>query len=240
MTMLQQLLGRISERPTTDPETHRDDELFLRGRGDRYMLATETRREDDLLFWRASEPATIATTFHQNGDFLPNIREATDAWKAVIISDAIWNSSPLLGVDGQTYDKSREVPTADSSFVELSSDPVPNGVSIQQLAEWSGYVTSIQEEGYSFSASLKGVSGTGVVGEQDDAIIPISDVAPGDKELLQIGNFFRLCVTQEIDKSGQPRRYTQVIFRRMPSYRRDDLDLALERGDELANGLLLE
>lgn len=108
------------------------------------------------------------------------------------------------------------------------------------LAEWSGCVTDIQESSHFFSATLKGIEGDGVKGEEDDAIIPISDVSEGDKDLLQPGNFFRLCVMHEVTPSGQPRRYSLVIFRRMPAYRKQDLDASMERGRKLARGLRVE
>jgi len=108
------------------------------------------------------------------------------------------------------------------------------------LAEWSGCVTSIQEDGFYFSATLSGVEGQGVKNEEEDAIIPITDVSEWDKDLLSPGNFFRLCVMYEVSSSGQPRRYTQVVFRRLPAYRQQDLDEALERGRKLARGLRVE
>jgi len=113
-------------------------------------------------------------------------------------------------------------------------------VASKELAEWSGCVTSIQEEGAFFTATLNGVKGIGVKGQEEDASIPITDVAPGDRELLREGNFFRLCVIQGFDASGDPIRSTKVVFRRMPAYRQEDLDRALERGRELAGRLRVE
>lgn len=113
-------------------------------------------------------------------------------------------------------------------------------ISPEELAEWDGCVTGIQNEGMFFSATLNGIKGLGVEGQEEDAIIPISDVAEWDKELLCTGNYFRLCVMQSVDLSGEPIRYTKVVFRRMPAYRQQDLDEALERGRQLARGLRVE
>lgn len=141
---------------------------------------------------------------------------------------------------------------ANKGHIATSSEPlkVPStfsrSVSDKQLspaellAEWNGCVTSVQKEGVYFSATLSGVEGKGVKGEEEDAIIPISDVSEGDKDLLHPGNFFRLCVMYEVSSSGQPRRYTQVVFRRLPAYRQQDLDAAVERGRKLARGLRVE
>lgn len=106
------------------------------------------------------------------------------------------------------------------------------------LAEWNGCVLSVDTS--HFSAALKGVFGEGVRGEEEDAEIPVTDVGESDKELLHPGNFFRLCIFYEIQKSGQPRRYTQVVFRRLPAYRTHDLAQAAERASELHRALRVE
>lgn len=111
---------------------------------------------------------------------------------------------------------------------------------VELLAEWNGCVTSIEPSGHSFSATLKGVVGEGVKGEEEDATIPVSDVSEWDRDLLRPGNFFRLCVTYEVHPNGQPRRSTHVVFRRLPAYRQHDLDKAAERGRDLARGLRVE
>jgi hypothetical protein len=108
------------------------------------------------------------------------------------------------------------------------------------LAEWNGYVTEVSKDGEYFAASLQGIRGEGVKDEEDDALIPISDVSKSDMALLKPGNYFRLCVMHEVNKAGQPRRYTQLVFRRLPAYRKQDLDYAEERGRELARGLRVE
>lgn len=113
-------------------------------------------------------------------------------------------------------------------------------LSVHELAEWEGCVTDIQKEGPFFSAVLNGVKGNGVIGQEDDAVIPISDVSQFDLDLLHIGNYFRLCVLQGIDKCGDPIRYVKVIFRRMPAYRQKDLDLAKEKSLALVRGLRVE
>ncbi len=111
---------------------------------------------------------------------------------------------------------------------------------VDVLAEWNGCVTGVQDSGYSFSAILTGIVGMGVKGEEEEATIPTADVSEWDKDLLRPGNFFRLCVIHEVLPTGQPRRYTQVVFRRLPAYRQQDLDQAAERGRELARSLRVE
>lgn len=130
-----------------------------------------------------------------------------------------------------------------SSVENLRSTTELNAQRVQRspttlLAEWNGCVTSVNVS--HFSASLKGIYGEGVRGEGEDAEIPISDVSAADIELLQPGNFFRLCVLHEIREDGQPRRYTQVVFRRLPAYRTSDLRQADDDALELARSLSVE
>lgn len=144
------------------------------------------------------------------------------------------NDANINGIDNTITSPVKLSATTTRPSVEIKSVPV------ELLAEWGGCVTEVNEDDFYFAANLLGIQGKGVKGEEEDAIIPISDVNKADKELLVPGNFFRLCVMYEIDSSGQPRRYTQVIFRRMPAYRQLDLDEALERGRKLARGLRVE
>ena len=106
------------------------------------------------------------------------------------------------------------------------------------LAEWSGCVERIEAQ--FFSASLKGIVGEGVQGVSEDAEIPLSDVAESDMELLTLGSFFRLCVFYEFREDDRPRRYTQVVFRRLPAYRASDLADAARRADDVHRALRVE
>jgi hypothetical protein len=91
-----------------------------------------------------------------------------------------------------------------------------------------------------FVAEIEGVKGEGVLGEIEDAEIPIADVSESDKQLLREGNFFRLCVLHEVDDTGQPSRHTRVIFRRLPAYRERDLAAARERAASIHSKLRVE
>lgn len=108
------------------------------------------------------------------------------------------------------------------------------------LAEWSGCVVEIDKSGHFFRASLKGIAGEQVKGEEEEALIPISDVSAADMQLLRAGNFFRLCVMHEKQRNGQTRRFTQIIFRRLPAYHRSDIEDAESWADEIARALRVE
>jgi hypothetical protein len=125
-----------------------------------------------------------------------------------------------------------------ASIGTVHPDVNSHRVASQLLAEWHGQVLTIGAE--SFTAQLKGRHGAGVLGLDEEAVIPLEDVRDADRELLAVGAFFSLCISYEIDASGSKRRYAEVIFRRMPAYRREELEVARERARTIVRGLRLE
>lgn len=130
--------------------------------------------------------------------------------------------------------------TLDASTEEVQNlAPKTEAVATSRLiAEWHGFVASVESD--HFLAELRGRHGEGVLGAHDEALIPISDVRDSDKLLLKEGAFFRLCISYEIDPRGSKRRFTEIVFRRLPAYRPSDLDDARNRGLEIARALRLE
>lgn len=119
----------------------------------------------------------------------------------------------------------------------LPKDSLQEQVSTQLLAEWHGQVTEVLAS--SFVAELKGRHGEGVAGKEEVAVIPRDEVSPDDAELLEPGAFFSLCIAYEQSSRGR-RKFTTVVFRRLPAYRREELEEARERGRQIARGLRLE
>lgn len=146
-----------------------------------------------------------------------------------------WNQPVEPGVTKPEPEVSGSEPKATTLPIRVD---VTQRSTVTVLAEWNGCV--LATNGQYFTAELKGVFGEGVRGEEEDAEIPVSDVAESDSELLYPGNFFRLCVFYEIREDGQPRRYTQVVFRRLPAYRAPDLAKAAERALEIHRALRVE
>lgn len=107
----------------------------------------------------------------------------------------------------------------------------------QVLAEWHGQVISIESD--YFVAELKGTIGTGVKGSLEEAQIPVEEVRSDDRELLREGAFFRLCVNWEL-VNGSRRRVTDLVFRRMPAYRRDELEAARATAANIFHALRVE
>lgn len=183
---------------------------------------------------------TDPTTFMPARSTLPSTGE--DAVPAQSLEELWARQNIFSDPDEDRLDTSLGRPAAPPTFsvrrlADVRKQPT---TAVEVLAEWNGCVTGVQHAGYSFSAILTGIIGEGVRGEEEEATIPTADVSEWDKDLLRPGNFFRLCVIHEVLPSGQPRRYTQVVFRRLPAYRQQDLDQAGERGRELAGSLHVE
>jgi hypothetical protein len=110
--------------------------------------------------------------------------------------------------------------------------------SSQLIAEWEGYVTKIEAQ--TFNARLRGVSGKGVEGEIEDAIIPIREVGTRDNPQFAIGALFRLCVSEIRSSDEEVQTSTKLVFRRLPAYRREDLEAARKRGLARAHAFRLD
>lgn len=105
------------------------------------------------------------------------------------------------------------------------------------IAEWHGQVLIINEN--HFVAELKGTIGEGVAGIVEEAQIPNDGIRDDDQPLVRPGAFFRLCVNWEV-RNGTRRRFTEIVFRRMPAYRREELEAAHQEALDLVRGLRLE
>lgn len=162
-------------------------------------------------------------------------RESTRLWGRGQPANSLRTGS----VANTTTDhRSRQSGSADVlGFPMQGYEPAPR-VLQELLAEWHGYVTHVgPADNPWFSAVLTGKKGLGVVGEEEDAQIPIEDVSEFDRELVSPGNFFTLSVIREVRSDGQPRRYTQVVFRRLPAYQNRDLEAAAERARQITSML---
>lgn len=106
------------------------------------------------------------------------------------------------------------------------------------VAEWHGQVSKVLED--SFVAELRGVFGHNVGGSLEEAEIPLAEVRPDDTGLVREGAFFRLCISYEQAINGTRRRFTEVIFRRLPAYRREELEEAAREAADILRGIRVE
>lgn len=106
------------------------------------------------------------------------------------------------------------------------------------LAEWEGRVVSIYDD--YFVADVEGLTGEGVEGISEQAIIPIADIQDQDTTLFRVGAFFRLCINYQMIPGKRRVRVTTVIFRRLPAYSASELNAADDRARHLYQRLHVE
>lgn len=173
----------------------------------------------------------------------PSIQEASDFIAEAVSSLSLNATSNSPSIISNTSAPARfkagdlDVSAADSVSREIFSKWASERPRVELIAEWDGYVESI--EGNYFTARLRGVRGKDLdlsIGEEE-ADIPLSDVDPGDLQLLSVGSIFRLTISYETTKSGTKRRFTTVEFRRPPAYSNWQIRQAESRADEFLNGL---
>lgn len=147
-------------------------------------------------------------------------------------SEVAGTTSALSQTDGTVYRTSNLA--ASPSWMRTRPGAVASSAS-HPVAEWHGQVSKIYEN--FFVAELHGIFGESVSGTLEEAQIPIDEVDPNDRDLLREGAFFRLCIGYEISTRGNRRKFTEVIFRRMPAYRQEELEMARQQASALARAI---
>jgi len=104
------------------------------------------------------------------------------------------------------------------------------------LQEWEGYVTDISEDG--FIAELVDITNPETPNEQGDFLI--SDLRNDDLALLRPGAVFRWIIGYEVTNSGGKRRFSQIIFRRLPQWTQSDISNAASQAKSLVESISWE
>lgn len=116
---------------------------------------------------------------------------------------------------------------------EFKPNPITSWPVFIALQEWEGYVIEIHEK--QFTADLIGKS-TGDMSETEKAEFLISDVADDDLDLLKLGAIFRWSIGYLRDRRTKF-RVSQIVFRRLPQWRKEDLAEAREQAKLIANAI---
>ena len=104
-------------------------------------------------------------------------------------------------------------------------------VSFHVLQEWEGYVTKIEKD--DFTVRLLDLT-AGSSHEEEEAIIPFSEISEDDLKRLRLGSVFRWVIGYERSASGTKRRVSEVVFRELPVVTKQDLAEAEERARKTA------
>ena len=118
-------------------------------------------------------------------------------------------------------------------LAERSSDVA----SFNPLQEWDGYVIEVNEN--SFRARLTDITNDGAV-DEDEVEIPFSELDEDSQSRLAEGRLFRWSIGYQRSRTGQKTRVSRIIVRRLPTWRREDLDVAKSEARKLSRELRWE
>ena len=114
-------------------------------------------------------------------------------------------------------------------FPRLRASRFP-AASLHPLQEWEGYVVEIGDT--DFTARLFDLTAK-EGGEQEEAIIPFSEISDQDTERLREGSIFRWVIGYERTTTGTKRRVSQIVFRDLPVVTGSDV----RHGEAWARGI---
>ena len=104
-------------------------------------------------------------------------------------------------------------------------------VSFHVLQEWEGHVIKIGKD--DFTVRLLDLT-AGSSHEEEEAVIPSSEISEDDLKRLRLGSVFRWVIGYERSASGTKRRVSEVVFRELPVVTKQDLAEAEERARKTA------
>ena len=115
-------------------------------------------------------------------------------------------------------------------LVERSSDLA----SFNPLQEWDGYVIEVNAN--SFRVRLTDITNGGAV-DEDEVEIPFSELDEDSQSQLAEGRLLRWSIGYQRSRTGQKTRVSRIIVRRLPAWRREDLDAAKSAAKKLSRKL---
>ena len=104
-------------------------------------------------------------------------------------------------------------------------------VSFHLLQEWEGHVTEIGED--DFTVRLLDLT-AGSSHEEEEAVIPLSEISEDDLKRLCLGSIFRWVIGYERSASGTKQRVSRIVFRELPVVTKQNIAEAEERARKTA------
>ena len=89
----------------------------------------------------------------------------------------------------------------------------PRRATLHALQEWEGYVIEIN--GDELLARLVDLT-VGSTHEEEEATIPLAEIAEGDAAAMRVGSIFRWVIGYERSPAGTKKRVSQIVFRDLP------------------------
>ncbi len=102
--------------------------------------------------------------------------------------------------------------------------PSPQPVAtLHALQEWEGYVVDM--DGNEIVARLVDLT-AGSAHEEEEAVIPLAEIADCDVANMRVGSIFRWVIGYERSPSGTKKRVSQIVFRDLPRMTEHDFQEA--------------
>jgi hypothetical protein len=141
-------------------------------------------------------------------------------------------SAPLSAMISRAADNAEpEQDALPQDLAERLAVREPYIVSFRALQEWEGYVIAIN--GDTFTARLVDIT-AGDQAEGEDVSLPLADLTPEEQASVVVGSVLRWVIGYQITQSGQRKRASQIIFRQLPRWTRQELDNAAAEGRKRA------
>ncbi|MDE0447895.1 MAG: hypothetical protein OXH96_14625 [Spirochaetaceae bacterium] len=133
-------------------------------------------------------------------------------------------SAGVIGNEAALHLSSEPAQDGGGAVPVVSVPPIPSSLprhaAFHALQEWEGHVTEI--DGAEFVAALVDLT-AGSSHEEEEAIIPFTEIADDDAAALRVGAIFRWVIGYERSRSGTKRRVSQIVFRDLPRITERDL-----------------
>lgn len=132
--------------------------------------------------------------------------------------------------------QSREVPwnkveavwAEDHKLARLAGPRLPQA-EFQVLQQWEGEVTAISRD--RFTAIIRDRTNRSQPDEEVE--LPVEEVSPDDRALLELGAVFYWNIGRERTAYGQVKRVSEIRFRRLPMWTKQDLRAIESEAKEL-------
>ncbi|MDE2686452.1 MAG: hypothetical protein OXI16_02990 [Chloroflexota bacterium] len=109
--------------------------------------------------------------------------------------------------------------------------------SLTALQEWEGRVVAVDDDNFVAllidvtAAEVSSHSGSGI--EDEEAVIPLSEIDEADRERLREGSIFRWVIGYAHTLGGRRRRISDIVFRDLPAISVHDRALGEEWADRI-------
>jgi len=111
----------------------------------------------------------------------------------------------------------------------------PVRLSFEPLQEWEGYVIAITKDGF-VGRLLDTTRGDRM--ENEEADFPFDDVSISDRELVKPGAVFRWSLGYEKTSSGNRKKASSVVFRRLPIFTQLEIQRGLEEAQAVIDSVI--